>query len=207
VKERIQIVKDMYIVLDHTRTILMAISDGSLPSNVGGGSNIRNILRRVLSIIKKNDWWEKLGAMDGFLEIFEAHKKDLEGIYGAFKEYKSFGDIIRVEYDRWINTDEVQSENLKKLLKKQGGKLSIDDWIKAMQSWGIPADKIAEVSGIPIPGNLYYEIATRQERIAKAAEKVLYNTIFLPETTNLYYQDGHKMDFEGKVVAVYQNVL
>jgi alanyl-tRNA synthetase len=197
----------MYIVLDHTRTILMAISDGSLPSNVGGGSNIRNILRRVLSIIKKNDWWEKLGAMDGFLEIFEAHKKDLEGIYGAFKEYKSFGDIIRVEYDRWINTDEVQSENLKKLLKKQGGKLSIDDWIKAMQSWGIPADKIAEVSGIPIPGNLYYEIATRQERIAKAAEKVLYNTIFLPETTNLYYQDGHKMDFEGKVVAVYQNVL
>jgi len=76
-----------------------------------------------------------------------------------------------------------------------------------MQSWGIPADKISEVSGIPIPGNLYYEIATRQERVAKATEKILYNTIHLPETVNLYYQDGHKMDFEGKVVSVYQNVL
>jgi alanyl-tRNA synthetase len=107
VKEKIQIVKDMYIVLDHTRTILMAISDGSLPSNVGGGSNIRNILRRVLSIIKKNDWWDKMGGMDGFLEIFEAHKIDLEGIYGKFPEYRSFGEIIKVEYDRWIHTDDV----------------------------------------------------------------------------------------------------
>ena len=39
-----------------------------------------------------------------------------------------------------------------------------------MQSWGIPADKIAECAGVPIPGNLYYEIATRQERVAKAPE-------------------------------------
>lgn len=97
----------MYIVLDHTRTILLTVSDGSLPSNVGGGGNIRNILRRVLSIIKKNDWWEKLGGMDGFLGVFESHKKDLEGIYGQFPEYRSFEGIIKVEYERWIHTDDV----------------------------------------------------------------------------------------------------
>ena len=197
----------MYIVLDHTRTILMAITDGSLPSNVGGGGNVRNILRRVLSIIKKNGWWEKIGGMDGLLEIFESHKKDLEGIYGAFAEYNSFAEIIKVEYERWTTTDDAQAEQLKKLLKKNKNTLSIDDWIKAMQSWGIPADKISEVSGIPIPGNLYYEIATRQERVAKAAEKILYNTLHLPETVNMYYADGHKFDFDAKVIAVYQNVL
>ena len=69
----------MYIVLDHTRTILITISDGSLPSNVGGGGNVRNILRRVLFILKKNGWWEKMG-LEGFCEIFNAHKVDLEGI-------------------------------------------------------------------------------------------------------------------------------
>ncbi len=42
VKHSIQSVKDLYIVLDHTRTILITISDGSLPSNVGGGGNVRN---------------------------------------------------------------------------------------------------------------------------------------------------------------------
>lgn len=88
------------------------------------------------------------------------HKLDLEGIIGKFAEYKSFDDIIRVEFDRWKNTDEVQKKNLEKLLKqRKNGKLSIDDWIIAMQSWGIPADSISELSKEPIPGNLYYEIA------------------------------------------------
>lgn len=100
--------------------------------------------------------------MEGLLSIFENHKVDLEGIYGKFPEYKSFCEIIRVEYERWLTTDDAQSLNLDKLLKKKkDGKLSIDDWIMAMQSWGISADKISEVSKQPIPGNLYYEIATR----------------------------------------------
>jgi alanyl-tRNA synthetase len=43
--------------------------------------------------------------MKGFLEIFEYHKKDLEGIYGEFAPYKSFEDIIKMEYERWMNTD------------------------------------------------------------------------------------------------------
>lgn len=138
----------------------MTITDGSLPANVGGGGNVRNILRRVFSIMERNGWWQKL-SMEDFLQIFEMHKIDFEGIYGKFAEYKSFQDIIKVEYDRWRNTDEVQKKNLEKILKTKKGKLEIDDWIIAMQSWGIPADRISVISGLPIPGNLYYEIAQR----------------------------------------------
>jgi alanyl-tRNA synthetase len=57
----------MYIVLDHTRSVLMTITDGSLPANVGGGGNVRNILRRVFSILEKNGWWEKLKINNEFL--------------------------------------------------------------------------------------------------------------------------------------------
>ena len=185
----------------------MTVTDGSLPSNVGGGGNVRNILRRVFSILEKNGWWDKL-SMDDFLLVFQMHKKDLEGIYGPFAEYKSFDDIIRVELERWKNTDEVQKKNLDKLLKqRKSGKLTIDDWIVAMQSWGIPADRISELSKEPVPGNLYYEIAQRQERVAKAPETILYSTVHLPETENLYYQNHNLMDFEAKVVDVYANVL
>lgn len=138
--------KEVYIVLDHTRTILITISDGSLPSNVGGGGNVRNILRRVFHTLKKNGWWDLI-KMEGLLEIFESHKVDLEGIYGKFPEYKSFEEIIRVEYERWLTTDDAQALNLDKLLKKKkDGKLSIDDWIMVIQSWGISADKVSEVS-------------------------------------------------------------
>lgn len=93
VRKAIKPMQEIYVCLDHTRTILITISDGALPSNVGGGGNVRNILRRVFSIMKKNGWWDKLG-MDGFLEVFEKHKLDLEGIFGKFPEYKSFGEII-----------------------------------------------------------------------------------------------------------------
>ena len=124
---------------------------------------MRNILRRVFSILLRNGWWEIL-KMEGFLEIFEYHKKDLEGIYGAFSPYKSFDAIIAGEYDRWRNTDESQKIDLEKLLKKNKGVLTIDDWIVAMQSWGVPADRISQISGIPVPGDLYKEIADRQDK-------------------------------------------
>lgn len=73
VRNAISPIKDLYIVLDHTRTVMMIIEDGSLPSNVGGGANVRNIIRRVFAILKKNNWWELL-KMEGFLEIFKYHK-------------------------------------------------------------------------------------------------------------------------------------
>lgn len=66
IKKEIQPVKDLYIVLDHTRTVFMIVQDGSLPSNVGGGSNVRNILRRVFALLKLNGWWDKL-KMEGLL--------------------------------------------------------------------------------------------------------------------------------------------
>ena len=91
-------------------------------------------------------------------------------------EHKSFDEIIKMEYTRWMTTDDKQTIDLKKLITKRKNKLTMDDWITAMQSWGIPADKIAELSGTAIPGDLYYEISVRQERVAKAPEQILYNT-------------------------------
>ena len=68
----------------------------------------------------------------------------MKGIYGEFEDHASFREIIEVEYDRWCSSDEAQTINLNKLLKKRGSKkLTIDDWIFSMQSWGIPADRIA----------------------------------------------------------------
>ena len=41
----------LYSVAEHSRVLLVALSDGALPSNVGGGYNLRVILRRALSFI------------------------------------------------------------------------------------------------------------------------------------------------------------
>lgn len=49
-----------------------------------------------------------------------------------------------------------------------------------MQSWGVPADAISQICNIPVPDNLYAEIAERAEKVAKATELILYDTISYP---------------------------
>jgi alanyl-tRNA synthetase len=204
VKSAIAPVKDLYIVLDHTRTVFMIIYDGSLPSNVGGGSNVRNILRRVFAILKKNNWLEKLGV-EGICEIFDYHCKDLEGIYGEFKKHPNIKEIIALEFEKWKSTDKEQKDKLEKLMKKKGG-LTIDDWILGMQSWGIPADRISELTGLSIPGNLYYIISQNAERIVQATEPILYDTTHLNETDSIYFKDPHQSEFEAKIIEVFVNL-
>lgn len=207
VKSAISPIKDLYVILDHTRTLYVILYDGLLPSNVGGGGNVRNIFRRVLALLHKNNWWNKLG-IDGLVELCEFHKKDMEEIYGKghFKQYDSLRKILEVEIQKWENTDKKQKEDLKKLLDKKKGELTIDDWILAMQSWGMPADKISEFSGKQIPGNLYYEIATRLEKTVVPTEISLYSTNHLSPTEFLYYADQNKMEFEAKIVSIYVNM-
>ena len=43
--------------------------------------------------------------------------------------------------------------------------------------------------------------------MGKKAETILYSTVHLPETENLYYKDSHKLDFEAKALTTYANVL
>src|SRR5256885_1621384 len=57
-----------------------------------------------------------------------------------------------------------------------------------------------------IPGNLWYEIADRQERQIKALPTVLYSTNNMPPTDSLYFAHHREYTFEGKIVALPPNV-
>ena len=85
--------KDAFLVLDHTRTVQFLIKDGFLPSNVGGGFNLRNLLRRSFSVMDKHGWWSTLG-MEGYLELFRKHEEDLMELYGKFAPHESFEEIV-----------------------------------------------------------------------------------------------------------------
>lgn len=73
-------------------------------------------------------------------------------------------------------------------------------------TYGIPADAISQISGQPIPGNFYYEMALRAERITKAPETLLYNTVHLSETLNLYYANHKQSTFTANIIAIFANV-
>ncbi|CAI2380910.1 unnamed protein product [Moneuplotes crassus] len=71
VRESIAPANNMYIILDHTKTVMITIIEGSLSSNVSGRGRVCNILRRVFSVLQKNDWLEKIEEMKHLLELFE----------------------------------------------------------------------------------------------------------------------------------------
>jgi alanyl-tRNA synthetase len=69
---------------------------------------------------------------------------------------------------------------------------TINEWIIAVQSWGIPAETISQITKLPIPGNLHDKISSGQEQTVKAEGVPIYDTHDFPETENLYYKD-HRM--------------
>jgi hypothetical protein len=101
-KKEIQEVKDLFVVCDHTRSCLVAICDGSLPSNQGGAANLRNLLRRVFSILERRGWWTKIGGMDGLMHLFELHRIELAQLWGSFPVIfilKEFFNCLLVEFE------------------------------------------------------------------------------------------------------------
>jgi alanyl-tRNA synthetase len=49
-EKRLGPIEAEYAIADHMRTLVFAIADGAFPSNVGGGYNLRLILRRAISL-------------------------------------------------------------------------------------------------------------------------------------------------------------
>ena len=204
-QEELSQFSDLVIVCDHTRSALFAIEDGSLPSNVGGGGNIRNVLRRVFAILKKREWFEPLGGVDGIIELFKTHIKGLSGFVPQFKNLRCLETVIRLEYDRWASGKTKAVSSLQSLLKKKGKKpLEIPDWIMAMESYGLDPGEIAEISQQPVPDDLWLKFDEHRIRTAKRLEGPAFNVTGIPVTEELFNQSGYERtyEYEAKAIAV-----
>jgi len=203
--------KNLSIILDHTRTLLIAINDGVLPSNVGGGNNLRNCLRRVFSILNKNGLLESDSSLALISEICDLHSNELSKIYGKQTDLvknETFEKIIEMEYKKWINTDETQKKQFTKLLSKRKGNLKLEDWILAVSTWGIPADKISEISKNEIPQNLYQTIynLNEQKNLINNDDKLenfdKINFEIKPTKSLIKHGKNCPMNFEAKILHI-----
>ena len=70
----------MYLIADHLRTLIFAITDGALPSNVGGGYNLRMMLRRINGTINR------LNLKLDIDELIDAHIDYLKDTYPELDE-------------------------------------------------------------------------------------------------------------------------
>lgn len=191
----------MYTVADHTRTLLFAISDGSIPSNVGGGYNLRVILRRALAILERMGWNFNLA------EIADIHIGYLRRMYPELQEHvNDVKTILQIESNRYLGSKErMNSITLSIKGKKQS--LSVDDLIRLYESDGITPEFLVESGVIEnIPQAFYVKLSELHESHHTSYNLRLITGIEeLQPTRLLYYEHNSITEADARILAIIEN--
>ncbi len=208
--ERLSPIEAIYAILDHTKTIVFAVPDGALPSNVGGAYNLRVILRRAISLAENHDFyidWDELleRQIDYFSKSFP---RLLEG-------RDVVKDVWKVEMQRYRKTLEKGFAEFLRIIKKKKLKVVSYDVLKSIYiNYGLPPtslEKIAKEKDVEldVPPN-FFELVRREkapqesiERELRLEEKVyeeLHEDLEKEIPTRLlFYEDQYMREFDARI--------
>ena len=187
----------IYLIADHLRTLIFAITDGALPSNVGGGYNLRMMLRRINGTINRLNL--KLDIDD----LIDTHIDYLKDTYpeldGKREDVKT---ILKLESVRYEDSKVHMKKKAEKIREK--GVPSVDELITLYESDGITPEYLKEVDAISeIPSQFYSKLSDlHQSEKKKAITELPLKEI--PETETLFYKDD-PMEFDAKVIKVFDD--
>ncbi len=187
----------IYLIIDHIRTLIFAISDGALPSNVGGGYNLRIMLRRIISTM------DRLSLKFDINDMIDMQIDYLNDTYPELEETREdVKTIIAIETDRYENS----KSRMQKIVSKLNQKPTVDDLIRLYESDGVTPDYLKEMKVISdIPSTFYSKLSElHQSKKQKAQDQLSLEG--LPETELLYYADDPK-EFDAKVLKSFNQYV
>jgi alanyl-tRNA synthetase len=189
----------MYSILDHTRTLLFAISDGALPSNVGGGYNLRVILRRAL------DFAYQLDPKLDLAEIADWHIEQLKDMYPELTEHgKDVMTILDVESLKYKVSKE-RSKKIVESLVRKNAPVSTEQLIQLYDSEGITPEALVR-AGLKtvVPPDFYIDVTARHEvqKHEESSKQSLVDISGLPPTELLYYLNRDQFEFEATILRI-----
>lgn len=185
------------VIADHTRTLLFAISDGSLPSNVGGGYNLRIILRRTLALLARFGWNVNLE------DIMDLHIDQLKPMYPELYEHKNdVRTIIQIESSRY-SSSKVRMYSIAKSMLTNKKSPSVEDLIRMYESDGITPDFLLETGVIEkIPPDFYLKLAELHTSHESKRVPVVETITGLKPTRLLYYEDASIREFDARILRI-----
>ncbi len=190
----------LYAVADHARTLLFAISDGAIPSNVGGGYNLRVILRRALNFIDRYNFDFTVH------DIACQHADYLKPMFPELKEnIGNVEKIVAIEEEKYKKTMHRSKRIIANILKKET-KFEESKLLELYESHGITPELIEKVASdasvdVHIPGDFYVQMARSHESTERKTKKVDIDITGLRETEFLYYESSNT-DFTAKVQKI-----
>ncbi|MEM3227410.1 MAG: alanine--tRNA ligase [Candidatus Micrarchaeaceae archaeon] len=187
--EIIKPMQAMYAIPDHMRSLLFGVSDGALPSNVGGGYNLRVLLRRVF------DFVERYNLSIDLMKVIEMEAKELKPIYRNIDDnIDEISEVIEIERKRYANTKSAARRIVVELLEKK--EPPTKEKLKTLyESNGITPDFISAVAKergveLNLPEDAYSGIITGDfvEARKKREREIGMNLSGIKPTKKLYYQ-------------------
>lgn len=207
-KEKILPMTGLYSIAEHARSLLFAINDGKLPSNVGGGYNLRVIFRRAISFINKFNWNIDIA------DVCAWHAEELKELFPEVSEnLEEIREILNVEKEKYYATKAKAGKILEKILEK--GEITTGTLVELYDSNGISPDMVKEAAkkynvSIKIPDNFYALVVQRHEKVEQihaTERKIDLNLDNIPETESMYYYDYTKTSNKAKVLKIIDNMV
>jgi len=217
--ETLEPLQALYASADHLKTLLFTVTDGMLPSNSGGGYNLRMILRRVFGFGERYHYSLDYG------KIIKGHADYLEYLFPHLQTgVDTTIDVIAEEEKRYRETKHKARGIVINTVKKAKhvragvsnkdrvalGKIGPEDLITLYKSHGISPESVLEVASennveVEMPGNFYDLVREGEGEAASPSKapsvKVLYSDIAtIPKTKPLYYGKDEK--FRAKVLGI-----
>lgn len=187
----------VYASADHLKTILFTSTDGMLPSNSGGGYNLRMILRRTFG-------FDAEFSMNlDYAWVLEAHAHHLREIFPKLKEgLPAAIDIVEEERKKYAAGKEKGRGKVAALLSK-GKAIGQDELRKLYESDGIPVELVVEIAQerglkVKVPEN-FYSLLRKEDETGKPAEPKV-DVQGTEKTKTLFFEC--KEDFDAAVLSV-----
>ncbi|MBN1896874.1 MAG: alanine--tRNA ligase [Candidatus Aenigmarchaeota archaeon] len=190
----------LYAIADHTKTLLYAINDGGLLSNVGGGYNLRIIFRRALSFIEKYNLDIEL------FDVCKMHARYLKPLNPELlKSLPEIEKILDVEKKRYETTLMKSAGVVKDLLSKSP-KIGTERLVQMYESQGITPElieNVADKEGLKaeIPKDFYHNLSERHMKESTVKEKKKsIDTSNVTNTELMFYDHEKDSIFKAKLL-------
>jgi alanyl-tRNA synthetase len=201
-KNNIEIMRAIYSISDHIRSLYIAISDGALPSNIGGNYNLRLIARRMFYFIDK---YFEIKDIEDFI------RKLLIKISEDWYEEKlkeninEIIDILKYEYEKYLEV----KKNAQKILNNLKN-IDTKKIFELYTSYGISLEIIEDINpDIKINreelNKLIEEHKEKSKKIKK--EEKLNLKLNYQETYKSFYESWKKYYDIGKLIGIEDEYL
>lgn len=198
--QKVKPMEALYAICDHTRALTMAISDGMLPSNVGGGYNLRVILRRALGFIDDNHWNINLA------DVCAMHAKHLKPMIPELEQnIEAIKEILGIERRRFHET-KLRTKRIVERMVENEEEFTEEKMLKMYDSEGITPELINDFKpDLKISEDFYIKVTEKHETPEKKIEMEEVNIEGLPATKLLYREDEKISEFKTTVLRMIDN--